>query len=49
MWEPYLKVTREKCSEALHILDGIEFSDQTGYLRIGFFLKIAENLPNSPR
>jgi len=22
MWEPYLKVIREKCSEALHILDG---------------------------
>ena len=21
MWEPYLKVIREKCSEALHILD----------------------------
>jgi transposase len=21
MWEPYLKVTREKCSDALHILD----------------------------
>jgi transposase len=21
MWEPYLKVMREKCSEALHILD----------------------------
>jgi transposase len=21
MWEPYLRVIREKCSEALHILD----------------------------
>jgi transposase len=21
MWEPYLKVVQEKCSEALHILD----------------------------
>jgi transposase len=21
MWEPYLKLIREKCSEALHILD----------------------------
>jgi len=21
MWEPYLKVIREKCSETLHILD----------------------------
>jgi transposase len=21
MWDPYLKVIREKCSEALHILD----------------------------
>ena len=21
MWEPYLKVIREQCSEALHILD----------------------------
>ncbi len=21
MWEPYLKVIREKCSDALHILD----------------------------
>ena len=21
MWEPYLKVIREKCSEAMHILD----------------------------
>jgi transposase len=21
MWEPYLKVIRENCSEALHILD----------------------------
>jgi transposase len=21
MWEPYLKVIRKKCSEALHILD----------------------------
>jgi transposase len=23
MWEPYLKVIREKCSEAFHILDGV--------------------------
>ena len=26
MWEPYLKVVREKCSEALHILDRFHIS-----------------------
>jgi transposase len=26
MWEPYLKVIREKCSEALHILDRFQIA-----------------------
>ena len=29
MWEPYLKVIREKCSEALHIL-GPDLNSQAG-------------------
>jgi transposase len=29
MWEPYLKVIREKCSEALHILDRVHIVVKT--------------------
>jgi transposase len=28
MWKPYLKVIREKCSEALHILDRFHIVDK---------------------
>jgi transposase len=30
MWEPYLKLIRENCSEALHILDP-RWSPKTGH------------------